>query len=553
MFSRLQSLQLQCKNVFFLIGETRLARLAFILVAITFVFAINAQAESQTGKLRKQAEKAMRQGEFETATNLWQEVLRAEPENHNYRLRLSYALYKQRRLLESFNEAMTVNKAEPNNPRVRSILGSVYLLAGQIQDARALFNDALFRNREDALGLAGSAMIDFYENRSKIGLDKLRYAVYLEPNEPDFIFSLAQIAARTENYKESADAYETFLRISPPADLDRRARIEGLIKFLRYIGNIGSLYDIGGEPQTLVDCEIINNRPVIKVRLNGRKEPLRFVLDTGSGMTVISEQTAERLGIKPIVRGGMARAVGGGGKFQIVYGFVKSLEIGGARVARVPVYIRKFNETGDSFDGYIGLSAISKFLVTLDYVGKTFSLERNVEIDKNNGKAVLPIVPATQNVEGLSVPLRTTSSGFLSSEVKIEGVEQPLNFILDTGASVSVVSVAAAQRNEISRFAHTAMLRVFGAAGVTENVTTLILPKLSLGKTSRDKITAAVLDLAPVNETTGFEQAGILGGNFLLHYRLKFNFQDSTVIFEPASEKSQPSPKPIVIGDSIPN
>ena len=552
MFSRQPFLHIQSKKI--LNGRWRLKPLAFLFAATLLALtAISAKADSETGKLRKQAEKAMRQGEFETATNLWQEVLRAEPENINCRLKLSYALYKQRRLLDSFNEAMTVNKTDPNNPRVRSILGSIYLVSGQIKEAKALLNDALFRGRNDALAIAGSAMIDYYENRSKLGLDKLRFAVYLEPDEPDFVFSLAQIAARVENYKESADAYETFLRISPPTDGDRRARIEGLIKFLRYIGNIKPLYDVGGEPQTTVACEIINNRPVIEVRLNGKKEPLRFVLDTGSGMTVISEKTAARLGIKAVVQGGMARAVGGGGKFQIVYGFVKSLEIGTARVTKVPVYIRKFNEAGDGFDGYIGLSAISKFLVTLDYGGKTFALERNKAADKSDQKDVVPVPPIGLEADNLSVPLRTTSSGFLSSEVKIEGVEQPLNFIVDTGASVSVISAVTAQRGEISRFAHTSMLRIFGAAGVTENVVTLILPKLSLGKTSRDKITAAVLDLDPVNETTGFEQAGILGGNFLLHYRLKFNFQDSTVIFEPASDKDVPNVKNIVVGDPLPN
>ncbi len=46
------------------------------------------------------------------------------------------------------------------------------------------------------------------------------------------------------------------------------------------------------------------------------------MLDTGSGMSVISEETAKRLGIKLVARGGLARAVGGGGKFEIVYGFV---------------------------------------------------------------------------------------------------------------------------------------------------------------------------------------------------------------------------------------
>lgn len=550
MFSRQFSVQIQKK----ICGEVCFERFALALLTVFLVGVFSAKAELPIGKLRKQAEKAMRQGEFEIAGNLWQEVLRREPDNKEFRLRLSYALYKQRRLIESYNEAMAVSKIAPENARVRSLVASVYLAAGRLDEARDLFYDALSRNREEALALAGSAMLDFYENRSDVGLNKLRYAVYLEPNEPDFIFSLAQIAARTEKYQEAADAYETFLRIAPLADLDRRARIEGLIKFLRYLGNIKSLYDISGQSQTTVSCEIINNRPIIEVRLNNKKELFRFVLDTGSGMTVISEETAEKLGIKPIVRGGMARAVGGGGKFQIVYGFLKSLEIGDARIAKVPVYIRKFNDAGDRFDGYIGLSAISKFLVTLDYGSKIFALERNNNEAQSVGKkSVVPIIPVAQTADSPAIPLRTTSSGFLSSEVKIEGVEQPLNFILDTGASISVVSANAARQNEIKRFAQTSLLRVYGAAGITENVATLILPKLSLGKTSRNKIAAAVLDLEPVNETTGFEQAGILGGNFLLHYRLKFNFQNSTVTFELSAANNIPKAERINIGDSVPN
>jgi hypothetical protein len=38
-----------------------------------------------------------------------------------------------------------------------------------------------------------------------------------------------------------------------------------------------------------------------------------------------------------------------------------------------------------------------------------------------------------------------------------------------------------------------------------------------------------------INETSGFEQAGILGGNFLKNYRLTFDFKNSRVTFEPVS------------------
>jgi len=58
-------------------------------------------------------------------------------------------------------------------------------------------------------------------------------------------------------------------------------------------------------------------------------------------------------------------------------------------------------------------------------------------------------------------------------------------------------------------------MRVVGAAGVAENVKMALLPKLGVGTYIRQNIDAAVLDLEPVNETSGFQQSGILGGNFL--------------------------------------
>jgi predicted aspartyl protease/Tfp pilus assembly protein PilF len=507
------------------------ALVCFFLFCLTTVVSNN---ETQTDELRKQAERAMRNGDFAAAETLWQEILRAEPKNIQYRLALSYTYYKQRKLVESFEEAMRVAEKDQQNARVRSIIGAVYLAAGRFSEARDVLKAALILAPDEPLALANSALLDFYENRAMEGLPKLRRAAYLEPNEPDFVFAQAQLASRTENYKEAADAYTKFLRIAPATDVERRERIEGLIKFLRYLGGIKSLYNVSGERETTVECQIINNRPVIEVHLNENKETLRFVLDTGSGMTVISDETAQRLRIKQIVRGGMARAVGGGGKFQIVYGFVDSLKIGDTQIQKIPVYIRPFHSAGDKFDGYIGLSVISKFITTLDYGNKTFSLVRNIDYKKNNIKPELQT--SMKDNSTLTVPLRTTSSGFLSSEAKIEGVKEPLNFILDTGASVSVVSAEAARHAEINRFTQSSMLKIYGAAGITENVSTLLLPRLTFGQISRENVMAAVLDLASINETAGFEQSGILGGNFLLYYRLTLNFQNSTVTFNPINK-----------------
>src|SRR5689334_2306252 len=185
-------------------------------------------------------------------------------------------------------------------------------------------------------------MIDFYENRNTQAVDKLRRAVSMDEEEPDYVFSLGQAAARAEKYQEAADAYERFLIIAPRTDEERRARIRGLIDFLRYLGRQSSLYGLEGSDRTVITFQSPDDRPLIMVRVNGSKDYLRFVLDTGSGMSVLSEETARKIGVKAVARGGLARAIGGGGRFEIVYGYLDSVDIGEIRVTNVPVYIRHF-------------------------------------------------------------------------------------------------------------------------------------------------------------------------------------------------------------------
>jgi predicted aspartyl protease len=243
-------------------------------------------------------------------------------------------------------------------------------------------------------------------------------------------------------------------------------------------------------------------------------------LDTGSGISVISEATAKRLKINPITRGGLARGIGGNGKFEIVYGMLRQIDIGMVRVKNVPVYIRKFQTEGQLVDGYVGLALISKFLTTIDYGDQTFSLTKKDEDKKEFLES-----------SDVSLPLRLTSSGYLSGEVQLQGVEAPLNFIVDTGASVSVISNRVSKSEGISQFASEEKLRIVGSAGVTDDVSTFLLPRVSFGKHTRKSIMAVALDLDVINEASGFEQAGILGGNFLKNYRLTFDFKNSKVTF----------------------
>lgn len=502
--------------------------LATVVLILSFCFTAIAGPEDiqkvdveTSRQLVKQADKLIRKGDLIEAEKLLLKAVDIAGDDSYPKLRLAHLYIKQRRLTDAYDLTYPIAKAEPKNSYAFAVLGTTMLGGGRFREARVLFYNALTLNKRQALAWAGYGLLEFYENRIDESLKNLEQAVYYDPEQADYLFSKAQVASRAERYKDAADAYNRFLAISKDTDDERRARIKGLINFLTFLGQRQSLYTVAGENSTSVPISLVGNRPVIKLRINNRTEPLNFVLDTGSGISVISQETAQKLDIEPITKGGFAKGIGGDGKFEIVYGFLREVEIGSVEIRNVPVYIRRFHSDAHRVDGYIGLSLISKFLTTLDYGNLTFALTKTPEFQREEtGKSI-------------ALPLRLTSSGFLSGEVQVAGVETPLNFIVDTGASVSVISDELASMDAISPFANPEKMRVIGSAGVTDGVTSFQLPSVSFGSHSRKDITAIALDLDMINEASGFQQAGILGGNFLKNYRMTFDFKNSKVTFFP--------------------
>lgn len=498
---------------------------AFILSAIhlTANATLSAHAADDVKDLIKKSAKLVRRADLVKAEELLRAAVALDASRSDAKVELGFVLTKQRRLIEAYDLLLPIAQAESKNTRAYAVLGTTLVAAGRFEDAKRLFFTAININKKEHLAWAGYGMVDFYENRITDSLENLREAVYRAPNEPDYLFALAQVSARSERYKEAAEAYRRFLQISENTDADRRARIKGLIEFLSYLGLSNTLYGLSGAERSVVPFDLVGNRPVVKVKVNGRSEVLKFVLDTGSGISVVSNKAAKRLKIKRVTKGGYARGLGGDGKFEIIYGMLREVALGGVTITNVPVYLRDFHHTGMEIDGYIGLALISKFLTTVDYGNSTMSLtKRDADVRQ-----------FTTESNDLSLPLRLTSSGFLSGEVLLEGIPSPLNFIVDTGASISVISDEVAKIGNISQFAAPEKLTVIGSAGITDDKQTYKLPKVTFGSHTRTDVLAVALDLGLINEASGFEQAGILGGNFLKNYRLTFDFKNSKVIFVP--------------------
>ncbi|MGH9753474.1 MAG: retropepsin-like aspartic protease, partial [Blastocatellia bacterium] len=227
--------------------------------------------------------------------------------------------------------------------------------------------------------------------------------------------------------------------------------------------------------------------------------------------------------------------VGGSGTFPIIYGLLYSLAIGEAKIESIPVYIRTIHTAPDTpeiekADGYIGLSVLANYGVTLDYQAKQMTLDRSpIRAEPAKPDAAKPADPPSivgDIVSGFEIPIRSTSGGLASAEAHLPNLKRPLNLIIDTGATTTVISKAAVKRHELDGLKIKGeIIRVIGAAGIEDGVELLGLSALTVNGLKKNNSRAVILNLEAVNETSGFEQHGILGGDYLEHFRVSLDLR----------------------------
>lgn len=496
---------------------------------------LRAETVQSAGRRYRSAERFLREGDYEKAAEAYRALLERDPKDETARLGLSYALLKLGDLAGGFEHAAEVLRRDPSRARARALIGLALLRSGALREATEAFASALLLDEREVIALAGLAEIDFFENRTELSYQRLRRATALAPNEPDYWIALGRAAARLEKFREAAEYYERFLSVSPKMDLERRERYRGLIAFYRALSLLGitHLHRIEGERIARIPFRLQRDRPFIQAR-GGNDVTLNLVIDTGASISVLSHEAAEKLGIRPLARGGEARAVGGGGRFPIVYGLLDVLNLGQIRIFNIPVYIRTIHRVASSegeegvvqADGFLGLSVLANFRFTIDYAAQLIILENDP----------LPRETEAPSERESEVPFRTTNGGLVSAEVKLHNGEI-VNFLVDTGASATVIGTHVVKKYNLQQhILPSPKIRVLGAAGVIENVDLILLPSLSMNSLEQRNIRAPVLDLEAVNESAGFMQAGILGGSFLKHFRVTFDFSRARLRLVPQTD-----------------
>src|SRR5437870_3619920 len=138
-------------------NKSRPRLIVISLASLVFCLAVwprPAQAMAGDDKTRARAERALRDGEYETAAKLFHQLLAKDSRDIDARLGLSFTLLKQRNLQDAFDHAARVIAIDPLSARAHALLGAAVLASGDFRMSVEEFRTALSLKDDEAMAIA---------------------------------------------------------------------------------------------------------------------------------------------------------------------------------------------------------------------------------------------------------------------------------------------------------------------------------------------------------------------------------------------------------------
>jgi predicted aspartyl protease len=413
----------------------------------------------------------------------------------------------------AYADAQILAKMSAKDPESIAVYGDALWAAGLFEDSEQKYQDALAIQRDNGRALHGLARSLAARNKLSEALETAQTALNKDPRDAEFHHTVGSIYERMRRYEEAANAYSSYINLLPNKDRSAKAAwARAEVRFLRAFGARPPINVVdGGSAGKLhtIPFRVLNEKIIVKARVN-KGPQMDFVLDTGSEQTVISRETAARMGIRPIVNI-LSAGVGDLGVRELELTRLDELEIGGSlKVQNVPSIIKNPPLQGlptremESFSPLaLGMSVI------IDY-------------DRQQLMMGTELPNETADVE---LPLRMHRLAMVPGHVQGGAA----SFILDTGGQVISISTDTAsglERGEMRNIP----LKVYGASGWDRDA--FLMPGVNLNFTNKiqyKNLSVVVLNLRAPSVLLGFRLGGIVGYKFLSRYRVAINLDKSIV------------------------
>ncbi len=278
-----------------------------------------------------------------------------------------------------------------------------------------------------------------------------------------------------------------------------------------------------GEGCIDIPIEVVGNLVFVDVSVSD-SPPLRFLLDTGAGMTVVDRGALDVGGDVEIP------AMGVGGTENATLHKAEYLAIGGAKLFNPTVAALDLSGIGDKvgvgLDGILGYDFISKFIIKIDYENRVLSIYDPVSFDYPNEVSFIPVEFVS------NIPL-----------IEMACDDYRGKFVLDMGNCVSVIlhGPFVAENGLLAKYPATRATALGGIGGVTA-VYPACFGQLELGDF---KITEPVVYLSAA-EDDGFAMTsaiGNVGGEVLSRFTVYLDYPNSRIGLIPNAKFDEPFPE----------
>ena len=406
-------------------------------------------------------------------------------------------------------EAEFLNDLGLTDPNDRALYADSLWSAGLFQEAEQEYEQILAVAPDTPAARHGYGRGLAAQGRFDEALIEAEAAIAGE-DRAEYFHTLGSIHGRHGDYDLAADAFDEYIARLP---IDRQpekiewARSE--VRFLRSFGNRTPIEIVGDGADAVhtIPFRLERDKVIIRARVNG-SEPLDLVVDTGAEQMVLSQRTAQEVGLRAITNT-LSAGVGRVGMRGLELGRLDTFEVGTFRVENIPALIKNPPLTGlpesrseNSFSPLaLGLSTV------IDYENQQIVIARQ-----------LPPEPAD-----IELPMRFERLAIVRGV--INGQHQK-SFIVDTGGEVISISLSTAAVLGMRPVRHIP-LRVFGMSGWDDQA--FLLPGVNLGfdRIRYDNFAVVVLNLHRPSALLGFNIGGIVGHRFLSNYRVVLDLSNN--------------------------
>jgi predicted aspartyl protease len=533
--------------------------LSLFLLLFTILGSIgSAVAEDSAISTKSQlaaADAFYKSGKLDDAAKLYESLLASDAKLVHARAGLMRVRLHQQRVDEAFELGKAGMALPSYTTELVSEMGNVQFRRAEMMEAEKSYLRALSVDDRDVRAHLGLARLYDAYTMHRMAYDHLKIAHTLAPADEEVQRAWFGVLPRRERLK----AIEEYLSAPHPEDQELRVWLNQYAAYLKATADKPphACRLVSKVEKTKTPLIMMMRDPThvlgwgLQVKLNGHDSHLQ--LDTGASGILLGRKAAENAGLERISH----ISYGGVGDKGLQSGYVavaKRIRIGELEFEDCEVQVSDRLSLLEQ-DGYIGADVFASYVVTIDGPGLKLGLaplpkrpddlsaatalrtdEDDAEQDENakgqeeSTKRTLSRIPKDRYVapemKDWTAVFRFGHELLIPTQVNDSSM---MLFLIDTGASMTTISTAAARK--VTRISREDQIEVRGVSGGVKDVYSADKVKLNFSHFSQQNQDLLTIDLSNVSRHTGTEISGLLGFAVLRRLEVKIDYRDGLVDF----------------------